>query len=170
MLCSKHAIALLRASEGSIVNIASTRALQSEPDCEAYAASKAGLLGLTHAMAASLGPEIRVNAVSPGWIDTRAWRASGDREPDPLTAGDHAQHPTGRVEPPGGRCRGGALPCRQRLRHRLESDSGRGHDAEDDLRVSESGRGPAWLLGARKRHPAMRGVFAKMLQRKLLQK
>lgn len=100
MLCSKHAAALLRGSGGSIVNIASTRALQSEPDTEAYAAAKAGLIGLTHAMAVSLGPEIRVNAVSPGWIDTTGWRAAGDREGEALTETDHAQHPAGRVGRP----------------------------------------------------------------------
>ncbi len=53
---------------GSIINIASTRAIMSEPGNEAYSASKAGILGLTHALANSLGPFIRVNAVSPGWI------------------------------------------------------------------------------------------------------
>src|SRR5690606_27429784 len=53
---------------GSIINIASTRALMSEPDTEAYAASKGAIVALTHAMAVSLGPSrIRVNAISPGW-------------------------------------------------------------------------------------------------------
>ncbi|WP_425338372.1 SDR family oxidoreductase [Thiorhodococcus minor] len=65
----------LRARRGIIVNIASTRALQSEPQCEAYAAAKGGLLALTHALAISLGPEIRVNAVSPGWIETGPGRS-----------------------------------------------------------------------------------------------
>lgn len=62
-LCSRAAIPELRIRRGSIINIASTRALQSEPHCEAYAAAKGGLLALTHALAISLGPEIRVNAV-----------------------------------------------------------------------------------------------------------
>eukprot|EP00884_Botryococcus_braunii_P001734 jgi/Botrbrau1/11561/Bobra.60_1s0014.1 len=48
----------------------STRAHQSEPNSEAYAAAKAGLLGLTHAQATSLGPKVRVNAILPGWINT----------------------------------------------------------------------------------------------------
>ena len=90
-LCARHAVRLLRASRGAIVNIASTRALQSEPDTEAYAASKGGLVALTHALAVSLGPEIRVNAVSPGWIDTAGAALSDE---------DHAQHPAGRVGRP----------------------------------------------------------------------
>ncbi|MCB0307715.1 MAG: SDR family oxidoreductase, partial [Calditrichaeota bacterium] len=60
-LMTKHAAPHLRASRGAIVNIASTRALQSEKDSEAYAASKGGLVALTHALAVSLGPEVRVN-------------------------------------------------------------------------------------------------------------
>jgi NAD(P)-dependent dehydrogenase (short-subunit alcohol dehydrogenase family) len=94
MLLAKHCAPYLRASGGAIVNIASTRAHQSEPDCEAYAASKGGLLALTHALAVSLGPDVRVNVVSPGWIDARdpsAQRAA------PLSEADHAQHPAGRV-------------------------------------------------------------------------
>ena len=59
----------LRASKGSIVNIASTRALMSEPDSESYAAAKGGIVSLTHALSASLAPDVRVNAISPGWID-----------------------------------------------------------------------------------------------------
>lgn len=87
-LTVKHATNALRRSRGSVVNIASTRALQSEPDSEAYAASKGGLLSLTHALAASLGPEIRVNAISPGWIDTMG---------NTLSPENHTQHPVGRV-------------------------------------------------------------------------
>jgi NAD(P)-dependent dehydrogenase (short-subunit alcohol dehydrogenase family) len=94
MLLAKHCAPYLRAHSGAIVNLASTRAGQSEPDTEAYAASKGGLLALTHALAISLGPEIRVNAVSPGWIDARDPSA---RRAEPLTDADHAQHPAGRV-------------------------------------------------------------------------
>src|SRR5687768_1276934 len=54
-LMAKHCAPHLRAAGGAIVNIASTRALQSEAQTEAYSASKAGLVGLTHAMAMSLG-------------------------------------------------------------------------------------------------------------------
>jgi len=88
-LMAKHAIPHLRRARGAIVNIASTRALQSEPNTEAYAASKGGLVALTHALALSLGPEVRVNCVSPGWIAH-----------EPVGKKDHAQHPAGRVGRP----------------------------------------------------------------------
>lgn len=96
-LVSRQSIPLLRDSGGAIVNIASTRALQSEVNTEAYAASKGGLVALTHAMAVSLGPDIRVNAVSPGWIDTRP---DSLQDSDPLRLVDHAQHAVGRVGQP----------------------------------------------------------------------
>lgn len=99
-LCAKHAAPHLRASGGSIVNIASTRALQSEPDTEAYAASKGGLVALTHALAVSLGPAVRVNCVSPGWIDVSAWKKAATAKPAILTDADHRQHPAGRVGTP----------------------------------------------------------------------
>jgi NAD(P)-dependent dehydrogenase (short-subunit alcohol dehydrogenase family) len=99
-LMVKHAVPHLRRAGGSIVNIASTRALQSEPDTEAYAASKGGLLALTHALALSLGPEVRVNAVSPGWIDVSAWKKRAQRHPAELSDADHLQHPAGRVGTP----------------------------------------------------------------------
>ncbi|WP_224983611.1 SDR family oxidoreductase [Geomonas agri] len=88
-LCSKYAVQHLKESRGSIVNISSTRALQSEPDTEAYSASKGGVVALTHALAMSLGPEVRVNCVSPGWIH------NGDEAE--LRPVDHQQHPAGRV-------------------------------------------------------------------------
>ncbi|MBX6394445.1 MAG: SDR family oxidoreductase [Alicyclobacillaceae bacterium] len=98
-LCAKYAVPWMRkAGGGAIVNIASTRALMSEPHTEAYSASKGGILALTHALAVSLGPDhIRVNAVSPGWIDTTPWQKSSARQPATLTPEDHAQHPVGRV-------------------------------------------------------------------------
>lgn len=82
----------LRKSRGAVVAIASTRALMSEPNTESYAASKGGLLALTHALALSLGPDVRVNCVSPGWIETKNYRA--------LRRKDHVQHPAGRVGKP----------------------------------------------------------------------
>lgn len=82
---------LLRAAKASVVTVASTRAHQSEPDTESYAASKGGLLALTHALAISLGPDVRANCVSPGWIDTHG---------ETLRPEDHAQHPAGRVGRP----------------------------------------------------------------------
>jgi hypothetical protein len=99
-LMAKHAVPQLRRSRGAIVNVASTRALQSEADTEPYAASKGGVVALTHALAVSLGPEIRVNCVSPGWIDVRAWQHSARRTTDALDPDDHAQHPAGRVGTP----------------------------------------------------------------------
>ncbi|MGQ0546594.1 MAG: SDR family NAD(P)-dependent oxidoreductase [Betaproteobacteria bacterium] len=64
-LMTKHAVPHLRRARGAIVSIASTRALQSEPGTEAYAASKGGVVALTHALALSLGPAVRVNCISP---------------------------------------------------------------------------------------------------------
>lgn len=75
---------------GRIVNIASTRHLMSEPNSEAYAASKGGLVSLTHALAVSLsGSGTTVNCISPGWIHT------GNQTE--LSSVDHSQHPSGRV-------------------------------------------------------------------------
>lgn len=99
-LCVKHAAPHLRQTRGAVVNIASTRALQSEPHTEAYSASKGGLLALTHALAISLGPAVRVNAISPGWIEVSNWKKSGQRRPPTLRPIDHAQHPAGRVGTP----------------------------------------------------------------------
>jgi NAD(P)-dependent dehydrogenase (short-subunit alcohol dehydrogenase family) len=99
-LMTKHATPQLRRARGAIVNIASTRALQSEPNTEAYAASKGGLVALTHALAVSLGPEVRVNCVSPGWIDVSARRKRSQRQQELLRPEDHAQHPVGRVGTP----------------------------------------------------------------------
>ena len=99
-LMVKHTVPHLRQRRGSIVNMASTRALQSEPHSEAYAATKGGLIALTHALAVSLGPDVRANSISPGWIDVRAWQADAPSEPEPLAAADHQQHPSGRVGKP----------------------------------------------------------------------
>jgi NAD(P)-dependent dehydrogenase (short-subunit alcohol dehydrogenase family) len=99
-LTAKHAAPHLRATRGAIVNVASTRALQSEANTEAYSASKGGLVALTHALAASLGPDVRVNCVSPGWIDVSGWQKRSKRKQVALSAADHAQHPAGRVGTP----------------------------------------------------------------------
>ena len=96
-LCAKYAVPHLKKSSGSIVNITSTRALQSEPDTEAYSASKGGILALTHAMAMSLGPEIRVNCISPGWIDVSGVKKKSAANQFQLREKDHKQHPAGRV-------------------------------------------------------------------------
>lgn len=96
-LMAKHTSPHLRASRGAILNIASTRASMSEANTEAYAASKGGVLALTHALSISLGPEVRVNAVSPGWIETRDHRKSSARSTVHHSDADRAQHPVGRV-------------------------------------------------------------------------
>lgn len=96
-LCAKHAAPELRKREGCIINIASTRALMSEAGTEAYSAAKGGITALTHAMAISLGPEIRVNCISPGWIETGHWQKKSRKKAAALTEEDHLQHPAGRV-------------------------------------------------------------------------
>lgn len=93
----KAAVPPLREARGAVVNIASTRAIQSEPSGEAYAASKGGVLALTHALAISLGPLVRVNAISPGWIEVGPWKKASDRRPPEHTEADRQQHPAGRV-------------------------------------------------------------------------
>ncbi len=78
---------------GRIVNISSTRYLMSEPNSEAYAASKGGIISLTHALALSIGEKnITVNAISPGWIENNNY--------EKLTVNDHGQHPSKRVGQP----------------------------------------------------------------------
>ncbi|MFV0329556.1 MAG: SDR family NAD(P)-dependent oxidoreductase [Dysgonomonas sp.] len=80
-------------SYGRIINMSSTRYLMSEPDTEAYAASKGAVVSLTHALAVSLSRyNITVNCISPGWIDTGHY---GELRPI-----DHNQHPSGRVGRP----------------------------------------------------------------------
>ncbi|CCO06925.1 SDR family oxidoreductase [Desulforamulus hydrothermalis] len=75
----------------AIVNISSTRDRMSQPQTESYTAAKGGLSALTHALAVSLAGKVRVNSISPGWIDTTSAKHSG---PDAL------QHPAGRVGNP----------------------------------------------------------------------
>jgi len=94
-LGSREAAKYMRLNKegGSIVNIASTRAIMSEPNSEAYAASKGGIVAITHALAASFSKDrITVNAISPGWIET------GDYAK--LRQIDHEQHLSKRVGKP----------------------------------------------------------------------
>ena len=73
---------------GAIVNISSSRAYMSQRQTESYTAAKGGIAALTHSLAVSLGPSIRVNSISPGWIDTTDSTFYGS---------DLSQHPAGRV-------------------------------------------------------------------------
>ena len=79
-------------SEGaSIINISSSRDRMSQPDTESYAAAKGGISALTHALSVSLAGKVRVNSISPGWIDNNFTEYSG---------ADALQHPAGRVGNP----------------------------------------------------------------------
>jgi NAD(P)-dependent dehydrogenase (short-subunit alcohol dehydrogenase family) len=94
-LATREAAKIMRknAAGGAVVNLSSTRSLMSEPNTEAYAASKGAISALTHAMAVTLGEDgITVNCISPGWIET------GDYAQ--LREIDHRQHPSGRVGKP----------------------------------------------------------------------
>ena len=75
----------------SIINISSSRDRMSQPQSESYAAAKGGISALTHALAVSLGGKVRVNSISPGWIDTDFRVYDGP---------DAAQQPAGRVGNP----------------------------------------------------------------------
>ena len=90
-LFAKHGGSHLRHSCGAMVLITSTRAFMSEANTESYSATKGGLYALTHSLAVSLSPQVRVNAVAPGWINV-----SGEE----LRPVDHAQHLVGRVGVP----------------------------------------------------------------------
>ena len=75
----------------SVVNISSSRDRMSQPQSESYTASKGGISALTHALAVSLSHKVRVNSISPGWIDTTSSTFEGS---------DANQHPVGRVGVP----------------------------------------------------------------------
>lgn len=89
-LTAKYGAKYLKKSKGNIINIASTRALMSEANTEAYSATKGGVVALSHALAMSLAP-VRVNCISPGWINCTG---------EVFSAADHAQHPVGRIGVP----------------------------------------------------------------------
>ena len=75
----------------SIINISSSRDRMSQPQTESYTAAKGGIAALTHALAVSLAGKVRVNSISPGWIDTAFTLYEGP---------DADQHPAGRVGHP----------------------------------------------------------------------
>ena len=76
---------------GSIINISSSRDRMSQPQTESYTAAKGGIVALTHALSVSLAGKVRVNSISPGWIDTSYCIYEG---PDAI------QQPVGRVGNP----------------------------------------------------------------------
>lgn len=78
-------------SSAAIVNISSTRAFMSQPNTESYTAAKGGITALTHALAVSLKGKVRVNSISPGWIDNIG---------EDWSCEDKMQHPAGRVGNP----------------------------------------------------------------------
>jgi len=90
----------LLAHGASIINIASTRAHQSQPDTESYSAAKGGILALTHSMSVSLAGKARVNAISPGWIETAAYHRDGMTMAAEHSDEDRQQHPAMRVGTP----------------------------------------------------------------------
>ena len=73
------------------MNISSSRERMSQPQTESYTAAKGGIAALTHALAISLGPKVRVNSISPGWIDTINYPGSEE---------DKLQQPAGRIGTP----------------------------------------------------------------------
>ncbi len=79
------------AEGGCIINMSSSRDRMSQPQSESYSAAKGGIAALTHSMAVSLGGKVRVNSISPGWIDTTDSSFEG---------ADNSQHPSGRVGKP----------------------------------------------------------------------
>jgi NAD(P)-dependent dehydrogenase (short-subunit alcohol dehydrogenase family) len=89
-------------TRGCIINMASTRAFMSEAGTEGYTASKGGIVALTHGMAISLAPHrIRVNSISPGWIETADWQKAAKAKTPHHSKADRAQHPVGRIGVPG---------------------------------------------------------------------
>jgi NAD(P)-dependent dehydrogenase (short-subunit alcohol dehydrogenase family) len=82
----------LKKNKGSIINIASSRAFQSEPNTESYTSAKGGIVALTHALAISLSGQVRVNCIAPGWIDVN--------DTESFSKEDETAIPVGRVGKP----------------------------------------------------------------------
>ncbi|HEU0095262.1 MAG TPA: glucose 1-dehydrogenase [Rhizomicrobium sp.] len=102
-ICSQAAAKMMakRGKGGCIVNMASTRAFMSEAGTEGYTASKGGIVALTHGMAISLAPHrIRVNSISPGWVETADWQKAAKAKTPHHSKADREQHPVGRVGVP----------------------------------------------------------------------
>ena len=102
-LLIKYGYQMLKQNKGNIINIGSIEGLGSNPDHSAYCASKAGLNGLTRAIAIDAGQDgIRCNAIAPGWINTELNEAFIDAQKDPRSfrTSIGAIHPVGRSGTP----------------------------------------------------------------------
>jgi 3-oxoacyl-[acyl-carrier protein] reductase len=95
--CARAALPHLRAAQGAIVNVVSTAALGGGGSSTAYASSKAGLVLMTRELAKGLGPDIRVNAVAPGWVGGTEWMCGWSEEEAAASA---KRLPLGRVGQP----------------------------------------------------------------------
>ncbi|MCP4608209.1 MAG: SDR family oxidoreductase, partial [Planctomycetes bacterium] len=84
--CCRAALPELRKSNGNIVNIASDAGLIGVPGITVYCASKGGVVNMTRAMALEVAPEVRVNCICPGYVDTDMIRLSAKKKPDPEAA------------------------------------------------------------------------------------
>ena len=156
-ICSQAAAKMMARRGGSrsmergvIINIASTRAFMSEPGTEGYTASKGGIVALTHGMAISLARHrIRVNSISPGWIEVGDWQKAAKAAQAASFQGRPGTAPGG----PGGYARRHrqSLPLHRRgcrLHDRPEPYPRRRHDSEDDLRLAVGHRNNAETPGA----------------------
>lgn len=100
--CIRAAAAALRESRGSIVNVASTSGLAGDANLSTYCASKGGVVLLTKALSAEFAPEVRINCVCPGWVDTDMAKVYINRSDDPAAARAEidAESPMGRIARP----------------------------------------------------------------------
>jgi 3-oxoacyl-[acyl-carrier protein] reductase len=76
--CVRAAAAALKASKGAVVNVAATAAFGGGASSTTYATTKAGLVLMTRELAKGLGPDVRVNAVAPGWVVGSDWECKLD--------------------------------------------------------------------------------------------
>lgn len=97
--CTKFALPALRAAKGNVINVASESGLNGYPGTTAYCASKGAVVNLTRAMAMEFAPEVRVNALCPGAVETDMARAAfaldGDEDAGILAQND--AYPTGAI-------------------------------------------------------------------------
>jgi len=100
--CIREAAAALRESRGSIVNVSSTSGLSGDANLSTYCASKGGVIMLTKALSAEFAPEVRVNCVCPGWVDTDMAKVYINKSDDPAAARAEidADSPMGRIARP----------------------------------------------------------------------